>query len=296
MSDGNANTGLIPVNRWWNGEFHHVWVFEKNAQKTAKTSKQIKDTLWHWNFKCSRNLARYCCWTSVPLDLQSCHWQRPSGTALTSQGSPSQDRSAHSPNPRPHPSWQSYSGTRWNLGKWRADLDKVHSIAAIQKNTRKPTARTGLLLVVPSRKSQYLPGAATCRKLGARQWQTGEQQLWQPWSGTCCDILPTQCFLIIWSFKYLQTILVILDHFSLYVYSRAACPACPEAVSSWSTNSGQTWDLFPKLAVLTSSVGVGFRKFSWLAARGVPGGCREGCRCGGCGRSRMRRRGVANGG
>ena len=214
-------------------------VFEKNAQKTAKTSKQIKDTLWHWNFKCSRNLARYCCWTSVPLDLQSCHWQRPSGTALTSQGPPSQDRSAHSPNPRPHPSWQSYSGTRWNLGKWRADLDKVHSIAAIQKNTRKPTARTGLLLVVPSRKSQYLPGAATCRKLGARQWQIGEQQLWQPWSGTCCDILPTQCFLIIWSFKYLQTILVILDHFSLYVYSRAACPACPEAVPSWSTNSGR---------------------------------------------------------
>ena len=190
MSDGNANTGLIPVNRWWNREFHHVSLWKK-CKKASKTWKQIKDTLWHSNYKCSRNLARYCCWTSVPLDLQSCRPQKPPGTALTSQGPPLQDRSVHSPNLGSHPSWQSYSGTRWNLGKWRADLDKGHSTAAIQKNTRKPTVKTGLPLVVPSRKSQYLPGAATCRKLGATQLQIGEQRLWQPWSRTRCDILPT---------------------------------------------------------------------------------------------------------
>ena len=170
--------------------------------------------MWHWNFKSSRDLARYCCWTSIPLDLQSCQWQRPSETALTSQAPPSQDRSVHSPNPRSHPSWQSYSGTRWNLGKWRADLDKGRSTAAIQKNTRKPTVRTGLLLVVPSRKSQYLPGAATCRKLGARQLLIEERRLWQPWSRTCCDV-PLNAFLSFISSDSRMS--------CTYVYSRAAC-------------------------------------------------------------------------
>ena len=98
MSDGNATTGLIPVSRWWNGECL------KELPNTSKISKQTKDTLKHWNFKSSRNLVRYCCWTSVPLDLQSCRPQRLSRTALTSQGPPSQDRSIHSPNPRSHPS------------------------------------------------------------------------------------------------------------------------------------------------------------------------------------------------
>ena len=33
-----------------------------------KKHKEHTKTLWHWNFKNSRNLVRYCCWTSVPLD------------------------------------------------------------------------------------------------------------------------------------------------------------------------------------------------------------------------------------
>ena len=240
-------TGLIPVNRLWNGEFHHVSLW-KNCQNiiTVETSKQTKDTLKHWNFKSSRNLVRYCCWTSAPLDLQSCRRQRPSGTALTSQGPPSQDRSIHSPNPRSRPSWQSYSGTRWNLGKRRADLDTGRSHTSNPKKHQKANCKDWTAACCSIPKITIPPRSRNLPKAWSKTVTN-----WR--AATLATLVPNMLRHPTLMLSY-QIYITLVYVFSLFwsfwiivVCMSFACsmPSMPQADPKLVYKFRQTWDLFP---------------------------------------------------